>query len=145
MVNRDVRCVHCNKLLAKHVITTCGLEIKCVRCGVLNTIAVTQGKQIMVIDTQGKVLYVNQFLCDETGYTAIELVGNNCSLFQRAGQDIDMVDVWESSPNKNQSFDLQAHVQKQNNIAYLAQINAFPVFGEVGTVALFLILETIIE
>lgn len=56
-----IRCVKCSKLLGKNL-SSSHLEIKCLRCGVLNLIPklINDTDQVVIKDSLGNVLHINK-------------------------------------------------------------------------------------
>lgn len=72
----QLRCSKCDKLLAKKLGRD--FQIKCLRCGTLNILFDKMKERIIATDSQGKIIFVNQAVEEETGYKANEAIGKRC-------------------------------------------------------------------
>ena len=77
----NIRCAKCGKLLAKPDNDDGTYEIKCIRCGVINSIFKGLSDQIIVTDSEGTILYVNPIIEKVTGYELTEVLGKKPSLW----------------------------------------------------------------
>ncbi|MFZ2681556.1 MAG: PAS domain S-box protein [Patescibacteria group bacterium] len=84
-MDRDIRCKSCSKLLAKQLGDLSRLEIKCVRCGSLNFILGESLEkfpgQIIVAESNGKIVYVNSSILRACGYSEAEVIGKTPALW----------------------------------------------------------------
>lgn len=69
----DIRCIKCNKLVAKNKHTM--LEVKCVRCGSINDIFNDSDELTIITDKTGRVIYMNNAAQKITKYDLSEAVG----------------------------------------------------------------------
>ena len=69
------RCQKCNKLFGKEALGSGDLEIKCLRCGEINTVFRKMKEQVIITDPDGKILFVNNALEHVTGYRLDEVIG----------------------------------------------------------------------
>lgn len=77
-VLKDVRCMKCGKLLAKHHGLD-GAEIKCLRCGTLNRVFETMKEQVIITDSTGAIMFVNNAVVEATQYPIQEIIGKRPS------------------------------------------------------------------
>lgn len=81
---RECRCSECRKLLLKGIIFDGTLEIKCKRCGKINSIGIAKHQDdpthyLLIIDDKGKIIAFSSSACGSLGYAQSELIGKDFS------------------------------------------------------------------
>lgn len=83
----EIRCRKCNKLLVKKEANEL-LSVKCNRCNELTPLIIdAHDKQMIITDSDGKILYVNDLLMKVSGYDIHEILGSKASLLWGRGMD----------------------------------------------------------
>ena len=140
----EFRCLECHKLLGKQDPHTATIEIKCLRCGKLNTILEDNNRQIFLTDAKGKILYVNDQVINVTGYTAEEVIGKTPAIWGKQMPESFYQELWDNILNKKKSVVVRVTNRKKNGKLYKAMNRISPILNEDGNVLYFLSIQTLI-
>lgn len=77
----ELRCRSCAKLLGKHALETATIEIKCTRCGTINSILDGKDTLIFITAPTGEIVYANEQLEAITGFTLTEVLGKTPAIW----------------------------------------------------------------
>ena len=106
----QIRCTQCGKLVAKSLAPR-NFEIKCTRCGTLNTIFEAMNEQVMITDSNSKILYVNEAVELASGICAEDIIGKN------------LYDLWEKQTPEALRKDMWSDVKHGKGAARISLIN----------------------
>lgn len=94
-LKREIRCKKCNKLVAKMVKPHC-YELKCSRCGTLNFVFGEMLEQVIITDSEGRIVYMNKAVEDATGFSIIESIGKKPSQLWGGEMDLEFYqNMWK--------------------------------------------------
>ena len=142
---KDMRCSICGKLFAKidkghHVI-----EIKCARCGAINSFFQKMTDQVMITDPNGVILYVNPTLEEETQYSSEELIGKRPSVWGNQMPKEFYKKIWQKIKKQKIPVFVKLKNKRKDGTTYNATLRITPVLDAAGEILLFVGTETIIE
>ena len=141
----EFRCLECGKLLALGKQRELVLEIKCVRCGTLNSIFRGVLDQVIVTDPEGFILYANSLVETITGYSFIEVIGKKPSLWGDQMPESFYEKMWQTIKIKKKPIMVIVNNQKKNGTLYKAKLQITPVFGVNGEIKMFVGVERVIK
>lgn len=72
---KEIRCNSCNKLLALENYKSAVFELKCLRCGQINSVLSGGDYLIFITDRRGIILYVNEKVKKITGIPPKKFLG----------------------------------------------------------------------
>ncbi len=141
----QIRCVKCDKLLAKKIGTAYGFEIKCPRCGTLNRVLEQLSQQVVIIDPVGKIIYINKAIEDVTGYHLHEAVGKSPSELWGGQMPAEFYqDMWKTISQDKKMAHLQLTNKKKNGELYDLKLSISPVLDTSGEVIFYFGIEDVI-
>lgn len=140
----EFRCLKCGKLLAKNGLKHRGLEIKCGRCGLFNSLFQMMADQIIITDSEGIILYANQVVEQVTGYSLGEVLGRKPSLWGGEMSPAFYRRMWREIKTKRQPLFVKVRNRRKDGTAYQALLQISPVFDTNKEVKLFVGLETVL-
>ncbi len=122
----ETRCIKCDKLLAKNG-ENGSFEVKCNRCGTLNTMLERASQQIIITDPEGIILYTNEALEKVTGYSAHEVIGFKPSVWGGQMSPEFYAHLWDTIKNKKQSITVVLHNKRKDGTLYDATLVISPI------------------
>ncbi|MBL8029942.1 MAG: PAS domain S-box protein [Candidatus Doudnabacteria bacterium] len=140
----EFRCKSCNKLLGKQHGENAKIEIKCLRCGTINSVLEDGGSQVFLTDCNGVILYINPQVEAVTGYTQNEVVGKTPAIWGRQMPEEFYKRLWKSILEEKKAVVFQVLNKKKNGELYDASIRISPILGDEGEVKYFLGIQTVI-
>ena len=141
----EIRCFHCQKLLAKGEKGLNTYEIKCTRCGSVNALFNGIPDQVIITDPSGVILYANAQVEKITGYSISEILGKKPSLWGNQMPAAFYKKMWDSILNKKKSVTVKITNKKKDGTLYQAQLRISPVLNSEGEIKMFVGMETVIE
>ncbi len=81
LLQKEHRCISCNKLLGVEHLQILSFDIKCVRCGYINSVDLNCNRQVILTDKDGIILYVNEEVEKVTGYSKKEILGEKPAIW----------------------------------------------------------------
>ncbi len=120
-------------------------EIKCSRCGIINSIFKTTTDQVIITDVDGNILYVNSMLEQTTGYSLQEVIGQKPSLWGNQMSKQFYKKMWHKIKDVKQPIDVVIKNKKKNGDLYEARLVISPVFDSNGNIKFFVGTESIIN
>ena len=138
----EYRCSKCHKLLAKGAWEVATLEIKCNRCGKINSFFDEESDQVVITDIDGVILYVNQSLLNLTGYSLGETVGKTPALWGKQMPRKFYEDLWQKIKKDKQLAVVKLTNKKKNGELYQAVLRISPILDVNGDPKFFLGIET---
>lgn len=106
----EIRCTKCEKLVAKSLVHG-NFEIKCTRCGTLNTMFGSMTRQVAITDADSKILYINKAAETASGYLIHEMIGKKPS------------DLWEGQLPTKFYDDLWKTIKKEKRVVRVYLVN----------------------
>lgn len=141
----DLRCLNCGKLLAKEDVEKSNLEIKCHRCGTLNSIFKYIKDQIIITDPKGNILFANDLLQKVTGYKLEEVVGQNPKIWGGQMSKDFYKDMWQKIKEDKKSIVVKVKNKRKSGELYEALLRISPVFDTKGEIQMYVGMETVIN
>lgn len=138
----EYRCTKCSKLLAKGHWDVATLEIKCNRCGELNSFFDKETDQIVITDENGTILYVNSALLKLTGYSLKEVIGKTPALWGNQMPKKFYEDMWNKIKKRKRVVKVKLINKKKNGRKYEAVLRISPILDVHGEPKFFLGIET---
>lgn len=139
----QIRCVKCNKLLAKN--DSNKFEIKCERCGTLNKVIEQMIEQVVITDKEGKILFINKSFEETTGFSMHESIGKKPSeLWGGKMQKEFYVDLWDKMKNKKESIKVKMTNTKKTGEPYNLELIVSPILDINGDILFFVGIEVVI-
>lgn len=140
-VDYHVRCVSCNKLIAKKI-PEGGLEFKCLRCGRLNSILEHGVSQMVVLDPDGIVVFINKKMEDITGYSFVEAVGKKPSDLWGGNMPADFYkELWREIKEEKKSIQVRLENKNRSGEFYEVLLTIYPVFDATGDIMFYVGIE----
>lgn len=140
----ELRCKKCKKLIGKHHAHSAALEIKCVRCGNINSILEETHRQIFLTDQNGKIIYINSLVKEITGYTASEVLGKTPSVWGGQMPKEFYKKLWHKILKEKKATTFKITNKRKNGELYDALVRISPILSAEGEVELFLGIQTLI-
>ncbi len=139
---QEYRCNLCSKLLGKHYFHKASLEIKCERCGKLNSIFEDNERQIFITDNRGIILYVNSQVEKVSGYPIQEVLGKTPAIWGKQMPAIFYKKLWKAILLDKRAIVEKVTNRKKNGELYEAIIRISPILNDQGDVQFFLGVQT---
>jgi len=141
----EVRCIKCKKLLAKNHHHDGLFEVKCSRCGTLNSVFEKMLEQVIITDAQGVILYTNDVVENITGYGPKEIIGNKPSLWGNQMSKKFYAQMWEIIHNQKKSLRVVVKNKRKDGTMYKARLQISPILDNENKVRFYVGIETIIK
>lgn len=137
----QIRCARCNKLVAKSF-THGHFEIKCPRCNTLNAVFEKMIRQVIITDSNGKILYINKATEKISGYNIGEAIGNKPSkLWGNQMPEKFYEKMWKVIKNKKPFTAIITNKQKSGRL-YDVEMIISPVSDTSGNNVFYIGIET---
>lgn len=140
----ELRCKKCNKLIGKHHVHSAALEIKCVRCGHINSILEENDRQVFLTDHNGKIIYINSLVKEITGYSAPEVLGKTPAVWGGQMPETFYKKLWRTILKEKKATSFKVVNKKKNGELYNALVRISPILNAEGEVELFLGIQTLL-
>lgn len=140
----EFRCFSCGKLLAKNNKIKESFEVKCVRCGTLNSIFNGITEQIVITDPNGVILYTNSSLESITGYKLHEVLGKTPAVWGGQMSKDFYKKLWTKVKTKKQTVLVKVKNKKKNGTFYKAKLKISPVFNVKNQLCMLVGIETVV-
>ncbi len=135
--DNSIRCVSCDKLLAKDFFGG-SLEIKCNRCGTINVIFEQVTDQVMITDPEGKIVYINKVTEKETGFTTKEVIGKKPSdLWGNQMPPEFYKQMWRAIKGEKKSFQTVLSNKRKDGKFYEVKLVISPIFDTNGAILFY--------
>ena len=141
--NLHVRCMKCGKLLAKRL-SHGHAEIKCTRCGTLNTVLERMIEQVVITDPNGIILFINEAVEQASGFSSTDAIGRrpgdlwgnqmNKSFYQN---------MWNVITNKKERFSATMTNKKKTGESYDTEMIISPILDTKGNILFFVGIEVV--
>ena len=139
----EIRCSQCDKLLGKKFSDTGRVEIKCARCGTLNSVFEEVREQFIITDPEGRIIYANEMTEIMTGYDSKELIGSRPSLWGKQMPSAFYQKMWDVIKNKKKSLKAIVHNKRKDGTLYNALLQISPILNTAGKVQFYVGIETL--
>jgi len=141
----EIRCSKCQKLLAKWKEGHHGnFEIKCPRCGVLNTILEHMISQVIVTDPEGVILYINKAAEIATGYFAHEAIGKKIGdLWGKQMPEAFYKELWDTIKGEKKTFTGTIKNRRKSGELYDVELVVSPILDHQGGVIFYIGIEVL--
>ena len=114
----DIRCKKCNKLVAK-ISSKNIYEIKCTRCGTINLVFDEMQEQVIITDSEGKIVYVNRAVEITTGYSILESMGKKPSELWGGNMDQEFYEnMWNKMLDERRSVNFVMKNRRKDGSLY---------------------------
>ena len=143
--SEEIRCSHCDKLLAKGVDGINVYEIKCTRCGIMNSIFRDIQDQIIITNIDGKILFANRLVEEITGYKLSEILGKNPSLWGGQMSKEFYKKMWHTIKSEGKPIEVIVKNKNKKGEIYKAKLRISPVFDSSGKIEFFVGMESVIR
>jgi len=141
---KKIRCVKCNKMLAENLGIE-GAKVKCLRCGEINKILEFMIEQVIVINTEGVILFINNAVEMVTGYSVKEVIGKKPSQLWGGNMSLDFyTKMWKKILNKEKSVKLKINNKRKNGEFYTVELLISPILDSTGKIIFFVGVEIVI-
>lgn len=145
MVNGELRCQNCSKLLAKGDSFLSSIEVKCHRCGHLNSLFDKNGDMVIVTNPDGIILYANPQVETITGYTIDQVVGQRPSLWgQQMGEEF-YKNLWKAIKIDKRAVAMTIANKRKDGQPYQAHVRISPILDAGGEVRFFVGIATVVS
>lgn len=145
VVRKELRCNKCTKLLAIENLLIPSLEIKCLRCGEINTIIGGVHDQVFITDDKGRILYVNDEVEKVTGYKFDEIVGKTPAIWGKQMPHAFYEKMWMDILKKKKAIAVRVTNKRKDGRLYPVLLKISPILDENSEVNYFLAIETMIQ
>jgi PAS domain S-box-containing protein len=140
-----IRCLKCDKLLAKHY-KVGQLEIKCLRCGALNKAKTQNIEQVIIMDTSGKILFINKAVEKVTGYKVSEVLGKKPSELWGGHMPKNFYKkMWEDLVDKKIPVKLKMKNKNKAGEFYEVELIVSPILDDKKKVMFYIGIEVVIK
>jgi PAS domain S-box-containing protein len=139
------RCHTCNKLLAIENFILPSFDIKCARCGEVNSILKDVERQVLITDEVGTILYVNREVEKVTGYSAKEILGSRPSLWGKQMSPAFYKDLWDQILVQKKAVAVEMTNRNKNGNLYKVVLRISPILNDKSEVEFFLGIETVLR
>lgn len=140
----QVRCTNCTKLLANKL-NKAGLEIKCLRCAVINRIPSDAADQVVITDKNGVILFVNDSVERITGYSEKESLGKKISELWGGHMSKEFYEfMWHSITNESKQVKFNVMNKKKTGESYQVELIVTPIRDPNGEIIFFVGIESVL-
>ncbi len=141
----DFRCFQCGKLLAKGDLNQIDIEIKCHRCGMINSIFKNLDHQVVITDVNGVILYANSLVERITGFSMHEILGGKPSLWGKQMPQKFYEKMWKTIKEKRKPISVKVTNKRKDGCLYDAILQISPVLDTEGNIAMFVGVESVVN
>jgi PAS domain S-box-containing protein len=142
--NKEIRCLHCNKLLALQNYQTAKFELKCLRCGQVNSVLCRPDYLIFITDPKGRILYINKNVKHFSGYSAKEILGKTPAVWGKQMPLHFYRELWGNILKKKKAVSVMITNRHKNGSIYKVRQNISPILNSRGGVDSFLAVQHLI-
>ncbi len=144
-VRNELRCKKCSKLLAVENLIIPSLEIKCLRCGEINTVIGGAHDQMIITDRNGKILYMNEEFEKITGYKFDEVSNKTPAVWGKQMPHEFYEKMWNDILEKKKAIVVRVTNKRKDGKLYPVMLKISPILDEKSEVKFFLGIETVIH
>lgn len=141
----EIRCNSCGKMLAKSNIGQGTFEIKCPRCGSLNSIFHEVPDQVILTDTHGKILFVNGAVEKITGYNSQEIIGKTPALWGGQMPKEFYENLWRTILVEKKTISTKITNRHKSGQLYEAKLVISPIFDADENILFFIGTESFVK
>jgi PAS domain S-box-containing protein len=143
--NFDFCCKSCAKVLGKFDIENSHFDLRCHRCGKINSILYFTDQQIYLTDSTGKILFTNEQVEQVTGYSASEVIGKTPAIWGGQMAHSFYKKLWEDIFKSKKPIVVSVTNRRKNGQTYKAYSQISPILNEKGKVSHFLGIQTVVD
>ena len=137
----DIRCKKCNKLVAK-ISSKNIYEIKCTRCGTINLVFDEMQEQVIITDSEGKIVYVNRSVEITTGYSILESMGKKPSELWGGNMDQEFYEnMWNKMLDERRSVNFVMKNRRKDGSLYDVELTVSPIIDNQDNIIYFVGIE----
>lgn len=137
----DIRCKKCNKLVAK-ISSKNIYEIKCTRCGTINLVFDEMQEQVIITDSEGKIVYVNRAVEITTGYSILESMGKKPSELWGGNMDQEFYEnMWNKMLDERRSVNFVMKNRRKDGSLYDVELTVSPIIDNQDNIIYFVGIE----
>ncbi len=140
----EIRCKFCNKLLALDDHAALKLELKCLRCGNINSIFNKGDFLLFITDAMGRIVFINQNVKKFTGYTSKEVMGKTPAIWGKQMPEKFYKDLWNNILTHKKAVSVTLTNRKKNGELYKVHESISPILNKNGEVDFFLAIQNLI-
>lgn len=144
-ITRKHRCDGCNKLLAIEQRTLPSFEIKCSRCGRINSFINEYSKQLIITDKNGVILYVSPDVEQITGYSNHELLGKTPAIWGNQMSREFYRKLWSTMKDRRKAVVVAVTNKHKNGHLYKVILRISPILGVNGDIEFFVGIESLVS
>jgi PAS domain S-box-containing protein len=144
-IQKKHRCKHCNKLLGIEQVVLPSFDIKCVRCGHLNSVIMDYSRQVIITDKDGVILYINEQVVTTTGYSSEEILGKTPALWGNQMNKEFYSSLWNTIAKEKRAVVVSVTNKRKDGSLYPAILRISPMLDVDGNVEFFIGMETMEE
>ena len=141
----EFRCNKCQKLLGMHYPQPARLEVKCGRCGEINSLLEDELRQVYLTTAKGVIIYVNEQVETVTGYTAKEVLGKTPAVWGRQMPQGFYKDLWQNILIDKKAVAVPMTNRRKDGVLYEAISRISPILNDAGEVQFFLGIQTVMS
>lgn len=139
----DHRCNHCNKLLGVEHLIMPAFDIKCVRCGHLNSIIKEYDRQVLITDKNGIIVYINEQVTIATGYSSEEVIGKTPAVWGSQMTQEFYEKMWDQIAVQKKAIVAKVTNKHKSGKLYKVIMRISPILDVNGEVEFFIGMETL--
>ncbi len=144
-VLKDIRCMKCGKLLARHHGLD-GAEIKCLRCGTLNRVFETMKEQIIITDSSGVIIFINNAVVEATQYAPHEVIGKKPSELWGGHMPKEFYEeAWSAMLSHKSPITLNISNKRKDGELYNVTLQISPILDTNNTILFFVGIEIVVS
>lgn len=137
----DIRCKKCNKLVAK-ISSKNIYEIKCTRCGTINLVFDEMQEQVIITDSEGKIVYLNRAVEITTGYSILESMGKKPSELWGGNMDQEFYEnMWNKMLDERRSVNFVMKNRRKDGSLYDVELTVSPIIDNQDNIIYFVGIE----
>jgi len=144
---KEHRCSRCHRLLgierASTYLSFAPLEIKCSRCGMINSMLNDDDRLIFLTDNTGVIVFANNTTAKITGYSFAEMSGKTPALWGQQMPEALYQKLWTDILVQKKAVVVHLTNRKKDGTLYPITLCVSPILGIDGEVNYFLGVETI--
>lgn len=133
----EFRCTKCAKLLARTNDALFAFEIKCVRCGSLNSLLRDIDDTVVLTDADGYIVYVNDQVEIMTGYSITEVIGKRPSIWGHNMGSEFYEKLWHTIKDEKRAVAVNIENTRKDGSRFQAMLRISPILNKDGDVVYF--------
>lgn len=144
-LTKEHRCNKCNKLLGIENLYLPTFDIKCNRCGHLNSVLKDYSRQVIITDKNGHILYINPEVERATGYSAKEIIGQTPAIWGNQMTPEFYNEMWYQIKDEKRAYVVKVTNRRKDGTLYDVILRISPILDDKGEVEFFIGMETAVD